>query len=320
MDILDYIKTSSFQNKNGIIDCVDFKLESEQVSKTAAQFSYEFVEVPDRVDLVSKKNEDTTLFLFKTGINPDFLTKNNNLDQRLLQDINALNHKGDFSFLNDKIVIDAGCGNGRFAEIVAPHCKHLICLDLGEHIFYAKNRLKEFSNVSYVRCNLLDIPLTSEMADYIYSIGVIHHTPDPKKSLKELTRILKKEGSISIWVYPTAYWGNKIKKTTSLFIRNYLLKRELSDQISFIKKILLPIGRLQMFFEKYYLKYLFFPIYIINVPRHEDQGEMLATTIDYFLPQYINTYNDSGLEEMFKQAGLTYKKLPFETSAIGKKP
>lgn len=38
--------------------------------------------------------------------------------------------------------------------------------------------------------------------DYIYSIGVLHHTRDTRKAFSVLPALLRKEGRISIWVYP----------------------------------------------------------------------------------------------------------------------
>ena len=44
---------------------------------------------------------------------------------------------------------------------------------------------------------------------------------------------------------------------------------------------------------------------------------MLATVLDYYLPEYINTYTDEDLESRFRAAGLTYRALPFPTSGRG---
>jgi SAM-dependent methyltransferase len=291
----------------------------EKVRQTSDQFTLEFSDIPDRADRSAKQAEDITLFLYKTGIDPDFTRKNKKLNHDILQSVNSLDYTGDFSFLNDKIVVDGGCGNGRFAEIVAPHCKQLICLDIGEHIFLAKERLKNYSNVTFVQCDLADIPVATDSVDYVYSIGVIHHTPNPGKSLKELARLLKPSAKISVWVYPPAYWGPLPKKIVSKSIRSLLLRKSLESQVRFIRKYLMPIGKLQLKIQKLGLRYLLAPLFIINVPRHEDENEMLSTTIDYYLPQYINTYTNSQLKELFLKANLSFKELPFPTSATGEK-
>lgn len=301
------------------IYCTNRENLSDKISKTSAQFTVEFDDIPEREDFKSKNDEDITLYLYKTGIDNEFYTKNQNLNHRILQRNSELNYPGNFSFLKDKIVVDAGCGNGRFAEIVAPYCKHLICLDIGNHIFKTKERLKKFNNVTFIQTNLETIPLLNNSVDFVFSIGVIHHTPNPQKTLAELTRILKPDCKISIWVYPHQYWGNPIKRIISKSLRKILLKKDLKDQTKFLKKYLVPIGKFQLFLENKGLKYFLFPLFLINVPRHKDENEMLATTIDYYLPQFIYTYSDIQLKSMFENCGLEYHKLPFPTSAIGKK-
>jgi SAM-dependent methyltransferase len=39
------------------------------------------------------------------------------------------------------------------------------------------------------------------MFDYAFSVGVLHHTPDPKKAFRSLASKVKKGGAISAWIY-----------------------------------------------------------------------------------------------------------------------
>lgn len=305
---------------NGVY--IDSAFRQQKELETANQFHYEFDSIPNRVDYDKdlKQKEDTTLFFLKTGIDEYFFEKNKTkINIKKLQSIDEFDYKGDFSFLNNKIVVDAGCGNGRFAAIVAPHCKLLICLDIGNHIFETKKRLANFSNIVFIQCSLLHIPLKPEIADFIYSIGVIHHTPSPHESLRQLTKILKPKGYISIWVYPENYWGNWHKSFISKAIRQCLFLLPFKPQLWVIRKILMPIGRFQLKLEKRGLKFWLAPFFLINVPRHEDYNEMLSTTIDFYLPPFIFTHSLNDLKLLFESCRLTFKPLKFPTSAIGQK-
>ena len=44
-----------------------------------------------------------------------------------------------------------------------------------------------------------------------------------------------------------------------------------------------------------------------------------ATVIDYYLPEHIFTYDDEGLRQLVEGADLTYQKLPFPSSARGRR-
>ena len=290
---------------------------SAKVERTAKQFAYEFMDVGQVADPEKKRAEDVTLFFAKTGIDPDFY-QTPGLDFRIQQDHRQLGYESDYGALAGKLVVDAGSADGRLAQLVAPHAGEMILLDLGEHIGEARRRLGHLDHVHFVRCNLVRSPLRHGVADFIYSIGVLHHTPSLPDALAGLGRALSSGGELAVWVYPHAYWGNPIKKWIALRIRHYLLRQRLDRQLRFIKRYLMPLGRLQMTVaRRRWLKYLLAPLFLVNVPRHEDRNEMLATVVDYYLPEYIDTYSDKDLEDHFRAAGLTYRALPFPTSGRG---
>lgn len=291
----------------------------KKTRRTGEQFAFEFLEVAQPQDRDSKYHRDITLFMSKTGIDPSVYDLEG-LDFRLDQDSRNLGYDPDFSFLDGKVVLDAGCGDGRFAKLVAPHAKELILLDLGEQIHRARQETRSLGRVHYVRCNLLHIPLASSVVDFAYSIGVIHHTADPVTAFREISRCVRTDGRLSLWVHPPEYWGNRLKKAVTLRIRRRLLAMELEDQIRFIRKRLMPLGRLQLAVARYrVLKYLLWPLFIVNVPRHEDRSEMEATVIDYYLPEYIETFRDCDVQALFEEADFAYERLPFPTSGTGVK-
>ena len=45
------------------------------------------------------------------------------------------------------------------------------------------------------------LALPDNSFDYVYSWGVLHHSPDIAQSLKEMTRVLKPGGGFGIMVY-----------------------------------------------------------------------------------------------------------------------
>jgi SAM-dependent methyltransferase len=290
-----------------------------KVQRTGEQFAFEFLNVGKMADPESKLHRDMTLLSAKTGIDPSF-NRVEDFDWKLDQDARVLGYTPDYSFLEGKVVVDAGCGNGRFAKLVAPHARETILLDLGEQIHLAWEETRHLGTVHCVRCNLLNIPLASATVDFAYSIGVIHHTPAPERAAEEIGRLLCEEGRLSLWVYPPAYWGNPLKKRVTRTIRSWLSTKDLESQVSFIRRRLMPLGRFQMKLARIRpLKYLAAPLFVVTVPRHEDPVEMEATIIDYFLPEYIATYSDTDLEHMFRSLGFSYERLPFPTAGTGVK-
>lgn len=291
----------------------------QKTLRTGEQFAFEFLEVGQPEDREAKHQRDITLLMSKTGIDPSVYDLDG-LDFKLNQEARELGYEPDFSFLEGKVVLDAGCGDGRFAKLAAPHAKETTLLDLGEQIYRARQQTQGLGSVHCVRCNLLEIPLVPSVVDFAYSIGVIHHTANPRRAFNEIARCLRETGRLSLWVYPPEYWGNPVKKAVTLSIRKRLLAMGLEDQIRFVRTRLMPLGRVQLAVARYRpLKYMLAPLFVVNVPRHEDRNEMEATVIDYYLPEYIETMTDADVERLFEGAGLSYERLPVPTSGTGVK-
>jgi SAM-dependent methyltransferase len=288
-----------------------------ETGRTGEQFAFEFTQVGDVEDRESKFHRDITLFAAKTGIDPSFLEVAD-FDWRLDQDSRAIGYSPDFSFLNGKTVVDAGCGNGRFAKIAAAEADQTILLDLGAQIYKARDETRGAGHVHFIRCNLLHVPLAPKSVDFAYSIGVLHHTADPAEAFAQVSQTVKEGGVLSVWMYPPQYWGHPIKAAVSKAIRRHLLSLQLPAQISFIRRWLMPLGRFQMHLaSSRALKVAFAPLFLVNVPRHEDRNEMEATVIDYYLPEFINTYLDSDMKSLFERNGFDYRRLGFPTAGTG---
>jgi SAM-dependent methyltransferase len=109
-------------------------------------------------------------------------------------------------FFRGKRVLDAGCGTGRHAQFAVAYGAHeVFALDLSEAVETARAQLRRFENVHVVQGDLLRPPFASADAgrgfDFVYSIGVLHHVPDPREGFRSLVRFVRPGGTIAVWVY-----------------------------------------------------------------------------------------------------------------------
>jgi SAM-dependent methyltransferase len=109
-------------------------------------------------------------------------------------------------FFVGKRVLDAGCGIGRHAFFAAKYgAREVIALDLSGAVETARQNLAEFENVHVVQGDLLRPPLRTAEAgggfDLAYSIGVLHHLPEPYEGFRTLIRYVRPGGTIAVWVY-----------------------------------------------------------------------------------------------------------------------
>lgn len=108
-------------------------------------------------------------------------------------------------FFRDKVVLDAGCGIGRHAYWASQFgAKEVIGIDLSAAVETAYRDIGHLPNVHIVQADIFHLPFrvgAGAPFDFIYSIGVLHHTPDPEGSFRSLVGHLKPGGTIHAWVY-----------------------------------------------------------------------------------------------------------------------
>jgi SAM-dependent methyltransferase len=100
-----------------------------------------------------------------------------------------------------KLVLDAGCGMGRFAEVVAKYGATVVAVDLSYAVDAAATNLSRWEHAHVLQADLRRLPLRQGVFDFVYSLGVLHHTPDPRATFNNLLPFIKPGGRISITLY-----------------------------------------------------------------------------------------------------------------------
>ena len=98
-------------------------------------------------------------------------------------------------------IIEFGCGPGRFLDIVRRNGAIAIGIDLSIAVESAYKNLCNDSNVLIVQGDIYYPPFKKGIFDAGYCIGVLHHTPNPKRGVISLFSLIKKGGLIAILVY-----------------------------------------------------------------------------------------------------------------------
>ena len=107
------------------------------------------------------------------------------------------------------LVLDAGCGNGRFTRACAAlGPRTIVGADRSQSVFAARENVADLPNTTILQGDIYDLPFPPATFDQVFCIGVIHHLPDPRAGFMALTRLLKPGAKISIWVY--AREGNEL--------------------------------------------------------------------------------------------------------------
>ena len=133
-------------------------------------------------------------------------------------------------------IIEAGSGAGRFTEVLLKYGAIVYSFDLSNAVSanYANNM--PHKNLTIFQGDIEDIPFNDNFFDISICLGVMQHTRDFSKSLKEISRVTKVGGIISFDHYKThighytslylIYWMiiKRIPKKFQLRLTNYLTK------------------------------------------------------------------------------------------------
>ena len=101
------------------------------------------------------------------------------------------------------LIIDGGCGDGIDLAMLAldPGCE-VVGVELSSGgIATTQARTSGLARAHVVQGDLLKIPLAEGTFDAGYSYGVVHHTPDPARAVRELARVLKPGAPLLLYVY-----------------------------------------------------------------------------------------------------------------------
>jgi SAM-dependent methyltransferase len=112
------------------------------------------------------------------------------------------------SELRGLVVLDAGCGMGKFSfAAVESGARTVVAVDLSDAVEVAYANLRAFPNAHVVQGSIGQLPFRAGAFDFAFSIGVLHHTPDPEKSFQQLVPLVRPGGRLFVWLY--ALEGNE---------------------------------------------------------------------------------------------------------------
>jgi SAM-dependent methyltransferase/uncharacterized protein YbaR (Trm112 family) len=102
----------------------------------------------------------------------------------------------------DALVLDAGCGTGRHTFYMARSgAREVVAMDFSQAIEVAAYNNRENPNTHFVQADIYHPPFPPRTFDFLYSLGVLHHLPDPEKGFRQLLPLLREDGFLNIYLY-----------------------------------------------------------------------------------------------------------------------
>ena len=122
-------------------------------------------------------------------------------------------------YFSGKLVLDAGCGYGRHVRVIQGYGAEVVGIDLSVAVINARQITRDMPGVHIVQADLFAPPFRKGLFDVVYSWGVLHHTPDPRRAFEGLVDFVKEGGDISVKIYrkrpaPAAVAEGLIRRVT----------------------------------------------------------------------------------------------------------
>lgn len=213
--------------------------------------------------------------------------------------------------VGEKLVLDVGCGMGRFADVVSRWGGKVVGVELSYAVEAAYQNIGHRDNVAVLQADVFQLPFREGAFDVIYSIGVLHHTPDCEKALRKLPRLLKPGGEIAVWVYgPPTVWQRSAdfyrRLTTRMPARILHALCHVAVPLYYLYKV--PIlGRILQ------------QVFPINM--HPKAAWRVLDTFDWYSPHYQSKHTYPEVYGWFVSEGLTeILLLDVPVAVRGKKP
>lgn len=223
--------------------------------------------------------------------------------------------KTDFSpeDLKGKLILDVGCGTGRFMEIAGSEGGETVGVDLSFAVDTAVENMRGREKAHVVQADIFSLPFKPGSFDFIYSLGVLHHTPSTEEAFKRVVPLLRDGGDISIWVYSNESRFAKIRNGFTDFYR-FFTSRMPIRMLWVLCHIAVPLYYLKKLGKFGDLLEMVFPTSVS--PRAE---ERVLDTFDWYSPKYQFKHTYAEVEGWFRAAGLKPKRLGVQVAVTGSK-
>ncbi len=118
---------------------------------------------------------------------------------------NELFVSGIFNFdqYSGQKILDIGCGYGWFVKEFAKNGGVVTGIDLSPSAVELTNKMLNYHRLAadIQEANAEQLPFTDDTFDFVFSNGVLHHTPDTHQAVNEAWRVLKPGGRALISLY-----------------------------------------------------------------------------------------------------------------------
>lgn len=144
-----------------------------------------------------------------------------------------------------KKLLDIGCGTGYVAALYASVGANVTAVDITERaVEITRKRLAWANLTADVRvANAEELPFPDASFDVVTSFGVLHHTPDTAKALREVARVLKPGGTTYLMFYHRNSFAYRVLFPAKRLLQSAWRNKSAQDQVNAVDGDANPLGK-----------------------------------------------------------------------------
>jgi len=229
-------------------------------------------------------------------------------------------------------ILDAGTGLGREMSNFCEVCRkgEVFGVDLSDAVQGAYKTTKKYPNAHIIQGDLMNLPFKKRSFDFIFSEGVLHHTPDTHKAFEVLIKFLAAKGEIAIYVYKKK---GPIREFCDDYLRESTIRLSERECWEFSKKITnfgKALSDLQVEFEvpedipaleikagRYNLqRFFYYHIFKCFWNERFNFNENNLVNFDWYHPAHAHRHTAEEVKAWFQKSGLKLTHLDISESGI----
>ena len=211
--------------------------------------------------------------------------------------------------LDGRMVLDVGCGAGRYAEIALSMGARLVAVDYSSAVDACWQNLRPYFHLNVVQADIYHLPFKPASFEFVYCFGVLQHTPDMEKAFMMLPVQLVSGGRLSVDVYAKLFLNIIWPKYWLRPFTKGMPADRLFPMVQAMVKILFPlsiaIGRIPYIGHK--LRYVI-PVAnyegIFPLTMEQLREWAVLDTFDMLSPLHDHPQSANILRKWFQQAGM----------------
>ena len=211
--------------------------------------------------------------------------------------------------MKDHWVLDVGCGAGRFAEVALKAGAKVVALDYSGAVDACYANLKQYTNLHVVQADIYALPFVQGAFPFVYSLGVLQHTPDVAQAFAALPPMVKERGLLCVdyylkeWksIFHLKYWLRPITKRMDKTTLFSLLKNSITILLP-LSRILGVIPLLGRVFKRCVPVANYYGTFLLTDQQHYEWS--LLDTFDWLSPQYDQPQTEKTVHRWALQAGM----------------